>query len=127
MAGKKMWDLGSVVLGSRDPTLGDATGTPLLLPSRTLTGVLSMASLTFGGLGLGNWSFPSHKASLSPPYKVSSGGLEAGCLGSASFSLGSVFSFPSEDQELSVQRVTASTKFASSQNAVPSWGVSHIK
>lgn len=86
-----------------------------------------MASLTFGGLGLGNWSFPSHKASLSPPYKASSRGLEARCLGSASFSLGSVFSFPSEDQEISVQRVTASTKFASSQNAVPSWDFSHIK
>lgn len=91
MGGEKMWVLGSVVSGSRDQTFGDATGAPLLLPSRTLTGELSslpsMASLTFGDLGLRNWSFPSQKASLSgllsPPYKASSRGLEAWCLGSA--------------------------------------------
>lgn len=65
----EMWDLGSVVLGLRDPDFGDATGAPLLLPSRTLTGKLShlpsLVNLAFGGLGLGTWSFPSHKASLS--------------------------------------------------------------
>lgn len=41
MGGEKMWDLGCVVLGLRDPTFGDPTGAPLLLPSRTLTGELS--------------------------------------------------------------------------------------
>lgn len=82
VSGKKMWDLSCVVLGLRSPTSGDATGAPLLLPSRTLTGELSplpsTASLTFGGLGLSNCSFPSHKASLSgllsPPCTASSRG-----------------------------------------------------
>jgi hypothetical protein len=82
----KMWDLGCVVLGLRGPTSGDATGAPLLLSSMTLTGELnpltSMASQTFGGPGLGNCSFPSHKASLSGllslPCTASSRGPERG-------------------------------------------------
>lgn len=91
----------------------------------------SMASLTFGGLGLSNWPFPSHKASLSgllsPPCKASSRGLGAQCLRSASFSLGSVFSSSSEDQEFLVPRMTAAMSLLPLMNAVPSWVFSHIK